>query len=64
LQLTEITNSDPHALKRYRAREVNSRMHLLLISALDVYEQSALGTRLLGCNVGPRACLDRQAKTK
>jgi hypothetical protein len=64
LQLTEITNSDPHALKRFRGREVNSRMHLLLISALDVYGQSALGTRFLGCSVGPRACLDREAKIK
>ena len=64
MQLTEITKSDPHVLKMYKGREVNSRRHLLLISAVDVYERSTLGTRCLGCNVGPRVRLDRESKIK
>lgn len=53
MQLTEITNSDPRALKRYEGIEVSRRSHLLFISTLDEYGRSALGTSWLGCNVGP-----------
>jgi cob(I)alamin adenosyltransferase len=43
LQLTEITNNDSRALKRYKGREVNRLSHLLFISALVEYDRSALG---------------------